>query len=333
MIDIGKNKISVIIPVYNVFSQLDDTLHSVTCQTHENMEIILVDDGSNDGSSEICDRWADKDSRIRCIHQSNAGVSVARNTGLKASGGEFILFIDGDDEIAPDMCGKLLRQLILKDADVSYCGYLNIWNDQVIRQIPEEKTIEGMDAIIEELFIEPSFFSAVWNKLFKKDILKNECGEFIQFSLGIYVGEDFLWLSKVLKNAKKISSVPEALYCWKRRLDGMIRDGKARTDEEYMTVLEAYQEIMADVKEKELKKFAYKNYLATCRDCMIQAYQEEKYKLCDELAGEILANYKSYGKMDFFQIKLILCIILVKIRASYALIEKVHKMKRRNRNV
>lgn len=329
---ISKYKISVIIPIYNICNQLEDALRTVVRQTHENLEIILVDDGSTDGSGELCELWKKKDNRIKCIHQTNAGVSVARNKGLDYSRGEFILFMDGDDEIASDMCEKLLQRLISKKADVSYCGYLNIFPDNVIKRIPVEKIMEG-DAIIEELLTVESFFTSVWNKMFKRDVLKNDKGEFIEFQPGIYIGEDLLWLSKVLKNAKKVSSVSESLYYWKRRSNsatlGGEKDNQIRIDEKYLSFLKAYREVALSIADKNLKKNTYRKYLGSCRDCMLQAYKEKRYGLRDMLVRKVISDSKLYGKVDLFMVKLSLCVLLVIIKAPYTLIEKVQKMKRK----
>ena len=101
--------ISVIIPVYNVEKYLNECLNSVCSQTFKNLEIILVDDGSTDDSSKICDKWSAKDSRVRVIHQLNAGLSEARNSGLKYCKGDYILYIDSDDSIEEDLVESLMN--------------------------------------------------------------------------------------------------------------------------------------------------------------------------------------------------------------------------------
>ena len=117
-------KITVIIPVYNVASFLERALKSITCQTYTNLQILLIDDGSTDESGKICDDWVKKDSRIQCVHQENAGVSVARNHGLDLAVGEYIMFIDADDWVEPEMI-ESLHELILKhQAGVSACRYV-----------------------------------------------------------------------------------------------------------------------------------------------------------------------------------------------------------------
>ena len=101
-------KVSVVIPVYRVEEYLPVCLESVCAQTHRNLQIILVDDGSPDGCGEICDRYAGQDSRIQVIHKENGGLSDARNAGIREACGDYLLFVDSDDRIAPDYVERLL---------------------------------------------------------------------------------------------------------------------------------------------------------------------------------------------------------------------------------
>lgn len=118
--------ISIIIPVYNVETYLGSCIRSVLAQTFSNFELILVDDGSTDGSGIICDEYAATDSRIRVIHQVNRGVSSARNAGIETALGEYIGFVDGDDWIEPDMYALLHRNSVTYGAELSACGFIKI---------------------------------------------------------------------------------------------------------------------------------------------------------------------------------------------------------------
>ena len=119
------DKISIIIPIYNIENLLDQMIKSIIFQTYKNLEIILVNDGSTDGSEHVCKSWMNQDSRIKYFFQENKGVSDARNLGFKKSTGDFILFLDGDDEIALDMCEKMISQIIAEKSDFCYCGFEN----------------------------------------------------------------------------------------------------------------------------------------------------------------------------------------------------------------
>ncbi len=114
--------ISVIVPVYKAEEKLDRCVESIVGQTHRNLEIILVDDGSPDSSPEICDKWALRDSRIKVIHKKNAGASSARNAGLSVATGEYVAFVDSDDWIKPDMYSSLLEDVRIFGVMKATCG-------------------------------------------------------------------------------------------------------------------------------------------------------------------------------------------------------------------
>ena len=241
MVNTKEKLISIVIPVYNVKYQLECMIESVLNQTYKRFELILVDDGSTDGSDAVCDNWSEKDKRIKCLHQQNLGVSAARNLGFMESRGNYIIFLDGDDEIDLSMCEKMINSIEEDNSDVVCCGFFNIFQDRIEKQTLNNKILAG-EEIINALVTNNSFFTAVWNKLFKREILLDKKGIFIPFEQGIYVGEDGLWLSKVLKNAKKVSCISEPLYKWKRRMNSATQGGVLISiDERYLTILKAYK--------------------------------------------------------------------------------------------
>ena len=115
--------VSIIIPVFNVKYYLTETLESVINQTYKNLDIILIDDGSTDGSSDICDEYASKDKRIRVHHQVNQGVSAVRNAGLDLAVGEFLAFLDSDDAYYPDYLSSMMTTMIHEGVDIVMCKY------------------------------------------------------------------------------------------------------------------------------------------------------------------------------------------------------------------
>lgn len=121
-----KTQITVVLPVYNVVDYLEECIKSVLKQTYVNFELILVDDGSSDGSELICDKYKEMDCRIIVIHQKNGGLSAARNTGISYASGKFITFIDSDDYIAPEYIEKLYEAIIKYDADISMCDFQKV---------------------------------------------------------------------------------------------------------------------------------------------------------------------------------------------------------------
>lgn len=125
------NLISIIVPVYNVEEYLDECLDSIQCQTYKDIEVILVNDGSTDGSKEICEKYCERDIRFRLMNQTNQGQSVARNRGMRKSTGEFITFVDSDDVIKEDMLEQLMKQMTSENIDIVECWYTN--NEQELK--------------------------------------------------------------------------------------------------------------------------------------------------------------------------------------------------------
>lgn len=180
--------ISIIVPVYNAEKTLDRCVAALVGQTYRNLEIILVNDGSKDGSLEICRRFAAEDSRIRVIDKPNGGVSSARNAGLDAAGGEFVMFCDSDDWAEPDWC-KTLRSAYRPEMLVM-CGYF-IEGEQTV--LPHEiKAKEENELYSKSDFcaLSSSGFNVPWNKIYLRSILEDKK---IRFDCRIKNGEDYLF--------------------------------------------------------------------------------------------------------------------------------------------
>ncbi len=213
-----EEKLSVIIPIYNVEKYLDRCLSSIINQTYTNIEIILIDDGSTDRSKEICEKWRKKDNRIRIYSQINSGVSTARNIGFNLSSGEAIIFIDADDEIEKTMLEDMACRLFqFSYIDMVCCGYTNEFYDKILEYKPKEGILDG-EEIMKALF-DYRVMTAVWNKMFRREVLIDEMNHFICFPTNIYVGEDFLWLATILKRCRKIYCIEKIYYHWYRRTD------------------------------------------------------------------------------------------------------------------
>ena len=165
-------KISLVIPVYNLEGYLPATLDSVLAQTYENLEIIVVNDGSADGTAAVMEAYAAKDVRIKALHQANAGVSAARLRGIAEATGEYIGFVDGDDFVEPEMFEKLLRNAQEHCADISHCGYRMVfpsgrvdWYYNTGRREVLRGTA-GCSSLLDAAYIEP----ALVNKLYRKEL-------------------------------------------------------------------------------------------------------------------------------------------------------------------
>lgn len=165
------DKISVIIPVYNVEKYIFKTIESVICQTYSNVEIILIDDGSTDNSSKICDEYSKKDNRIRVIHQKNQGLSVARNIGTNLAEGDFVFYLDGDDYLEQDALENLMN--LSNDCDLIIGNYYYTYSDHedVAKSNYSEQSILSTKEAMHDLLI-GKIQNFAWGKLIKADIAK-----------------------------------------------------------------------------------------------------------------------------------------------------------------
>ena len=165
-------KISVIVPVYNVEQYLERCVESIVNQTYKNLEIILVNDGSTDNSGELCDELAKKDNRIKVVHKENGGLSDARNNGERESTGEYIIFIDSDDYIHHEMLNTLYNQIVEKNADVSICGVMNVYSNSETPQCSDINMdfVCDKEGFLKEYLIGEKIPGSICNKLLKKSI-------------------------------------------------------------------------------------------------------------------------------------------------------------------
>lgn len=205
----GNPLITVIIPVYNIMEYLPRCVHSVTAQTYRNLEILLVDDGSTDGTGELCDKLGSEDSRIRVFHKENGGSSSARNLGLGAAEGEYIGFVDSDDYIEPDMYERLFRAMEEQGVPVGQAGRDEI--DEQGRRLPdiceppkEEEVWESRD-FLRELLLHRGDCSFC-TKLIRRELFTGRT--FPEKKLN----EDFHLLVQMLPDMERLVSLPEQAY-------------------------------------------------------------------------------------------------------------------------
>lgn len=169
--------VSIIVPIYNVEKYLDQCVASLIQQTHHNIEILLIDDGSPDNAPAICDAWQHKDERVHVLHKTNSGVSASRNAGLHAAKGEYVCFVDGDDWVEPDFVEYMLELQAKRNADIvaSLCCFTS--TDFHQRTQDEVSTINPQEAM--ELFLYPTIELGAWNKLYRRSFLTANNLEFI----------------------------------------------------------------------------------------------------------------------------------------------------------
>lgn len=216
------NLISIIIPIYNVEKYLRHCVDSVLNQTYENIEVILVDDGSPDKCGEICDEYAEKDERIRVIHKENGGLSDARNAGLAIATGEYVAFVDSDDYIEKDMYEKLYEAIRKANADMSICNFKYVGENGIDyfdnSDLPiKDNVLSGKDILLNELF-EPKwhYWVVAWNKLYKRELFND-----IHYPIG-RIHEDEFVIHEILFKCRKVSCISKMLYNYVQRENSIV---------------------------------------------------------------------------------------------------------------
>lgn len=204
-------KLSIIVPVYNVAPYLRKCVDSLITQDISDYEIILVDDGSPDECPQICDQYAERYSNIKVIHQANAGLSAARNSGIKVATGDYIMFVDSDDYLQPNTLGALMEQVERENLDVLRFNYQNV-NEQYEVFLPfkdAKRDVDYSEDVVDgETFLNKRLGPACYAVMFivRREIVLQE-----QFTPNIYF-EDTDWTPRMLINAQRVASTPMVVY-------------------------------------------------------------------------------------------------------------------------
>lgn len=249
-------RFSIVIPVYNVEKYLYRCLKSVLEQTYGNIEVILVDDGSSDGSGKLCDQYADNDSRIKVIHKRNGGLSSARNAGIDQARGEYIIFVDSDDYVETDMCRNLNRYIVkYPKADViSMDGWTETEKDtECLRRIPVRKasSLRGEKFLIQR-YRQANMNVEAWLYVFRRDFLNRLHLRFVE---GI-LHEDVEFTPRVLEQAETVLEVPDAFYHYIIRENSIsTQKNKEKNIRDLFHTLECMDERAKQMKNSELKKW------------------------------------------------------------------------------
>lgn len=205
----GKNSlVSVVVAVHNVEKYLPRCIESILRQSHKELDVILIDDGSSDKSGRICDKYAKKDDRIRVIHQENGGVSKARNVGLENMRGKFVSFVDSDDWVDCRMIERLFSAMAKCKADIVECGFREIHDDYMLVDYPCTGEVEEFSRVeaISECIQWKKIKSVPWNKLYTREVLEG-----IRYPVGRLHEDEFV-THRILYNAKRIVLLDLALY-------------------------------------------------------------------------------------------------------------------------
>ena len=271
--------ISVIIPVYNVEKYLDACMESVVAQSYQNLQIILVDDGTKDRSDAICDAWAEKDSRIQVIHQQNRGLSGARNTGIAAARGEYILFVDSDDVISPLLCQTLLDAL--GEADMAVCDPVHVFpGKDWAYALSQTVTVMTSEEAIKTMWYQTGFLPSAWGKLYRRSLWQSR-----QFTEG-RLFEDIDLMHEVLYETKTVAYTPARLYGYLHREDSITTKKFSVRD---LDVLLIADKILAFVKDKPALLPAARAYAVTAGlRIYLNAPQKPEFSQGLTKAGELV---------------------------------------------
>lgn len=288
-------KVSIIVPVYQVEKYIRQCIDSILNQTFRDFELILVDDGSRDNSGRICDEYARIDSRVRVIHKLNGGLSDARNRGLEEAVGEYFLFVDSDDYIAPTMVEKLYGSILKENADIAICNFRYCFEQDERRDFNTNAGAEVLRGA--EVFYnrknERSYgiWTVAWNKLYKRDTFRD-----VRFRLGKY-HEDEFWANDVYRKNIKVLTIPECLYFYRQRSGSIM---SCENIGRQFDILEALQErIQVYLESQAYSEQAYKvlifslEYLAKSKKLAVSQREKDRYLVEERKTKEIVRQLEN----------------------------------------
>lgn len=296
-------KISIIVPIYKVEKYLQRCVESIIHQTYKNIEIILVDDGSPDSCPQICEQYAKKDKRIRVIHKKNGGLSDARNEGLRAASGDYVMYVDSDDYIETDACEKLIMNMS-DDVDVvvGVCKEINGSNYMFQKHTNLEpgKIYDAKDYV--RLSIEKNeWYAPAWLNLYRrKFLLENN----LYYKVG-YIFEDIEMLPRLFLANPKVVYMDYAFYNYVIR-ENSIMTSKMTNAKIKMSIdiFSNWYKLITDVEDKEHKRILYgvlvKYYLSNARMREIKGWKSEGLSFL--FAWNYALNIKERAKIIMFSV-------------------------------
>lgn len=284
-------KITVIVPVYNVENYVREALDSVINQTYQNLEIIVIDDESKDSSGKICDEYAKKDSRITVVHQKNKGLSGARNTGLDLATGKYIMFLDSDDKFELDACENFYNEMEKTNADYVVGNYIYIDDDGTKWEKPvfDQEKYKEFKLSIEDY--KNSFFimnSTVWNKIFRKSFLDELKIKFVER----VPAEDAIFTTYCFIKSSNVYYMPKIMYNYRMRYTDSISNSCSK--DYFMGINKAYKIIYENFKENDRLDF-YRFFYAKSMNYIL-------YKFIDSTRLTLEERIEVLDKMKWFYI-------------------------------
>ena len=269
-----KPAISVIVPIYNIEKYIRRALDSILAQTFSNFELLLIDDGSTDESGRLCEQIAEQDERVLLYHKENEGLSQARNDGLKQAQGDFVIFIDSDDYIHPEMITSLYQQLVKEDADVSSCGVMNVYANSESPQSANQDDyfVCDTETFLKEYLIGEKIPGTICNKLIKKEIAAQ-----LTFPKGL-IYEDAYYHFDLIKLDRKYVVNTKPYYYYFHRGDSITTKPYAEKDLAYIDIYQKfYNEVVknySDLKEVAFFRLAYAHFFILDKMLLDDQYKQ-----------------------------------------------------------
>lgn len=291
-----KDLISIIVPIYNVEQYLNKCINSILSQSYNNLEIILVNDGSKDNCAKICDYYSAKDKRVKVIHKENRGLSDARNVGIDNATGKYISFIDSDDYISKYFIETLYKTLTDNDADVVECEYLNVDNDNEeteinISSLNDKIEIYTSNQMLNKIYSKDGIINTIaCNKLYKKELFTN-----IRYPIG-KIHEDEATTYKILYKSKKNIIIRKKLYFYRNNPNSITKRKFNLKRLDIIDVLKERIYFFEERNEIELRDKTIKTYLFT----LIYMYWNCKKYINDltiDKQKEFLKEYRIYYRI------------------------------------
>lgn len=283
--------ISVIVPVYRVEEYLERCVKSILSQTYKNLEVILVDDGSPDQCPAICDACAEKDARVKVIHQENKGLSGARNAGIDAASGEYLAFVDSDDYVSPHFIEELYQLLQDTGCAIGQCRFSYVKGNGLVEEGDSAFCIYRGESLMEQLYgpeEKATCFVVAWNKLYRAELFK-ETG--IRYPEG-RIHEDEATTYRLFHEAKKLAFLDRALYGYYTENGGSITSVFSAKRLQWLT---AHEERIAFFKKNGYEKLLPAAYRKLCDACITFYFRcTEQVKDAEELKKELRKRLETY---------------------------------------
>ena len=312
--------ISLIIPIYNASSYLSSTLEALLLPSSPSLEIILVDDGSTDASPSICDEYAEKDERIRVLHEPHSGVAHSRQVGLEAARGEYILYVDADDTVEPDMISEMYQLAEVQLADMVICDYRELTHHGEVYHAQKPTALDGV-TILDDI-LNGRLYGALWNKMMRREWLMKTKASFPQ---ELTMREDLIFLSQCLPYAQKIAYIAKAYYGYERRntsalTSNYLNESPSYYDQESLWVsLILKNKSLSNSIRLQLERYYFKlSYITLLKGLFDKQLWNERFKSHENLldyGSGFRRTIVSFAFCDHFRIAQFMRTIISKIKS------------------